>query len=163
MYSLSGISKLLFSQKTVIDLVATILLVAVLFFLFEQYTDYFRLSRLERISKVASTLQDDSTVKMNVQKQVKDDLQTIVFPHEVDALWTRLIAGVFPWIVLIIVSMIGNSSNRSLNIVPCCMLLLGLGCIPGILPEFISSALTCLFISLGVILIFGILTFTSSD
>jgi len=87
----ANILKLLKGCRSAFSLI--IIIFAVL--LFEQYTDYFRLLRLEMISNIESKCRYVGT-EVGVQRQVRKGLDAIIFPQKADSFWQRLLAGIIP-------------------------------------------------------------------
>jgi hypothetical protein len=167
MEGLSDIFKIIGKFDSLFTIVGVIFIVL----LFEQHTDYFRLLRLEKISKIIEVTysrKSSFVEKINHQDQVIDvvqkDLEKIVIPQEVCNWWFRAIAGLIPWIIVAGLCM-SAKWNRNLGNIPGVMVLLSFGLMPSLLPDFFPTVISCFIASIVVFLAlaFDIIRNTFSD
>ncbi len=118
---------------------------------YEQYTDHFKLLRLEKIVNIESKLDNTVPHKLQVNKYIQEELESVISPIQAKPLKWRFMGGILPWLIIFSILMI-NDQNRRLRLMPQYIFFLFIGMIPAMLPMFFPNFGSCFWVSSFVIM-----------
>ncbi|HCE41973.1 MAG TPA: hypothetical protein DET40_00300 [Lentisphaeria bacterium] len=130
----------------------------ILLLFFEQYTDYFKLSRLSRAIEIIQKT-EDTQLKTALSKQIQEDLQEVLNPTIYSSFLERIIGAMYPFIIFSLFCW----KRQKLWFILLNLYGLALGIILSLLPKFLPSflhtfAVTALiFLFLIIVIVYGLI------